>query len=131
MKSIYGLCSCCVILAHQLSFYEAISFSLSQWQSLLSSDQLGLSGVFLKEEQLSAIKAVYEGHDVFVFLCYQTLPFLRSTNWVEIETFWLFLHWLLLWRTRCTENSVDWAYMDGLSGAMVKKVKTIKAIEGL
>ena len=50
VESIYGLYSCCVTLA---------SFSLSR---------LRLSGVSLKEEQLSAIWAVYEGQDVFVCL---------------------------------------------------------------
>ena len=39
-----------------LCFSEAISFSS------------GLSGKSLKEEQLSAIKVVYEGHNVFVRL---------------------------------------------------------------
>ena len=55
----------------------AIAFSL---------DQLGLSHVSLKEEQRSAIEAVYQGHDVFVCLptgygkrlCYQTLPFVMD-----------------------------------------------------
>ena len=41
-------CSC--------AFSEAVSFTL------------GLSGMTLKEEQLSAIKAVYEGCNVFVCL---------------------------------------------------------------
>ena len=36
-------------------FHEAVSFSLSR---------LGLSGVCLKEEQLAAVKGVYDGQDV-------------------------------------------------------------------
>ena len=52
-------------------FSDAVTFSLSK---------LGLSGVSLKEEQLSSIKAAYEGQDVSVCfptgygksLCYQT-----------------------------------------------------------
>ena len=55
-------------------FCEAVSFSL------------GLSGMSLKEEQLSEIKAFYEGRNVFVCLptgygkslCYQTLPFVME-----------------------------------------------------
>ena len=39
---------------------------------------------------------------------------------MEIDVFWLFLHWLLLWRTRCTEIPVDRAHMDGLSGALIR-----------
>ena len=41
------------------TFREASSFSLSR---------LGLSGVCLKEEQLAAVKGVYERQDVFVYL---------------------------------------------------------------
>ena len=59
------------------SFHEAVSFSLSR---------LRLSGASLKEEQLSAVKTVYEGQDVFVCLptgyskslYYQMLPFLME-----------------------------------------------------
>ena len=59
-------------------FCEAISYSLSR---------LGFSGVSLKEEQLKAVKAVYEGLGVFVCLpngygnrslSYQILPFLMG-----------------------------------------------------
>lgn len=58
-------------------FSDAVTFSLSQ---------LGLPGVTLKEEQLSSIKAAYDGRDVFVCLptgygkslCYQTLPFVMD-----------------------------------------------------
>ena len=58
-------------------FSDAVTFSLLK---------LGLSGVSLKEEQLSSIKAAYEGKDVFVCLptgygkslCYQTLPFVMD-----------------------------------------------------
>ena len=62
---IYGLVSCCVTMAlsivieSEYTFHEAVSFSLSQF---------GLSGVSLKEEQHSAVRAVYEGQDVFVCL---------------------------------------------------------------
>ena len=65
MERIYGLYSCCVTLASsnvsesEDFFYEAVSFSLSR---------LGLSSVSRKEEQLSTIRAVYEGQDVFVCL---------------------------------------------------------------
>ena len=41
------------------TFHEAVSFSLSL---------LGLSGASLKEEQPSAVRAVYEGQDVFACL---------------------------------------------------------------
>ncbi len=59
------------------AFSAALAFSL---------DQLGLSHVSLKDEQCSAIKAVYWGQDVFVCLptgygkslCYQTLPFVMD-----------------------------------------------------
>ena len=58
-------------------FDEALSYSLSQ---------LGLPHLSLKEEQRLAVKAVYEGRDVFVWLptgygkslCYQTLPFVMD-----------------------------------------------------
>ena len=58
VELIYGLYNCCVTLAASIvskseyTFYEAVSFSLSQ---------LELSGVSVEEEQLSAVKAVYEG----------------------------------------------------------------------
>lgn len=56
------------------AFSAALTYSL---------DKLGLPQVCLKEEQRAAIKAVYQGRDVFVCLptgygkslCYQTLPF--------------------------------------------------------
>ena len=59
------------------TFASALAFSL---------EKLGLSSVSLKEEQRAAIKAVYEGTDVFVCLptgygkslCYQTLPFVMD-----------------------------------------------------
>ena len=59
------------------SFSSAIAFSL---------EKLGLPDVTLKAEQRSAIKAIYEGRDVFVCLptgygkslCYQTLPFIMD-----------------------------------------------------
>ena len=49
-------------------------------------EKLGLTSVSLKKEQRAAIKAVYEGTDVFVYLptgygkslCYQTLPFVMD-----------------------------------------------------
>ena len=63
-----------------LCFSEAVSYSS------------GLSGMSLKEEQLSAIKAVYEGRNVFV--CLPTgygksklCRLLWNTNLVEIEQF--------------------------------------------
>ena len=57
---------------------EAFTASLAH-----SLEMLRLPDVTLKEEQQAAIKAVYEGRDVFVCLptgygkslCYQTLPF--------------------------------------------------------
>ena len=59
-----------------MAFSEAVYFSLE------------LSGMPLKEEELSAIEAVYEGRNVFVCLptgygkrlCYQTLPFVMEHN---------------------------------------------------
>ncbi len=65
-----------VVSASSEDFSSALTFSLGQ---------LKLPGLSLKEEQRAAIKAVYEGKDVFVslptgYVCYQTLPFvLRST----------------------------------------------------
>jgi len=58
----------------EVSFTGAIAFSL---------EKLGLPDVSLKAEQRSAIKAMYEGRDVFVclptgYLCYQTLPFVMD-----------------------------------------------------
>ena len=58
-------------------FADAVTFSLKQ---------LGLSQVILKEEQSSAIRAIYEGQDVFVCLptgygkslCFHTLPFVMD-----------------------------------------------------
>ena len=55
-------------------FADALSYSLNQ---------LGLPHLSLKEEQRLAVKAIYEGRDVFVWLptgygkslCYQTIPF--------------------------------------------------------
>ena len=71
-------CSC--------SFFEAVFFSS------------GLSGMSLKEEQLSTIQAVYEGNNVFV--CLPTgyaksklCSLLWNTNLVEIELSSLCLHW--------------------------------------
>ena len=66
-----------VSTARETSFSEAVSFSMAR---------LGVSGISLKEKQLSAMKAIYEGRDVFVCLptgygkslCYQTLPFLME-----------------------------------------------------
>ena len=63
-----------VSLAVSCAFEDAIAFSLKQ---------LGLPHVSLKEEQSSAIRAIYDGRDVFVCLptgfgkslCYHTLPF--------------------------------------------------------
>ena len=57
MELIYGLYNCVTLAASIVSksedtFYEAVFFSLSQ---------LELSGVSVEEEQLSAVKAVYEG----------------------------------------------------------------------
>ena len=67
---------------------EAVSFSS------------GLSGMSLKEEQFSAIKAVYEGRNVFV--CLPTgygksklCRLLWNTNLVEIELSSLCLSWSL------------------------------------
>lgn len=59
------------------AFSTAVAFSLGK---------LGLSHVSLKEEQRSAIEAVYQRQDVFVCLptgygkslCYQALPFLMD-----------------------------------------------------
>ena len=66
--------SCC---SASEAFSRALSFSLVQ---------LGLPNVVLKEEQRCAVKAIYEGRDVFVCLptgygkslCYQTLPFVMN-----------------------------------------------------
>ncbi len=66
-----------VVSASSEDFSSALTFSLGQ---------LKLPGLSLKEEQRAAIKAVYEGKDVFVSLptgygkslCYQTLPFVLS-----------------------------------------------------
>ena len=68
----------------EVSFSSAITFSL---------EKLGLSDVSLKAEQRSAIKAIYEGRDVFVCLptgygkslCYQTLPFVMDHKDKEEE----------------------------------------------
>ena len=58
-------------------FADALSYSLNQ---------LGLPHVSLKEEQRLAVKEIYEGRDVFVWLptgygkslCYQTIPFMMD-----------------------------------------------------
>lgn len=58
-------------------FAAALAFSL---------EKLGISHVSLKEEQRLAVKAIYDGKDVFVWLptgfgkslCYQTLPFVMD-----------------------------------------------------
>ena len=60
-----------------VSFSNAISYALAQ---------LPLSHISLKNEQRLAIRAVYEGQDVFVCLptgygkslCYQTIPFVMG-----------------------------------------------------
>ncbi len=59
------------------AFVDATAFSYKQ---------LGLPHVSLKDEQSSAIKAIYEGRDMFVCLptgfgkslCYHTLPFVMN-----------------------------------------------------
>ena len=59
------------------SFSESLSFALSSLQ---------MSHVSLKPEQRSSMKAIYDGHDVFLWLptgygkslCYQALPFLMD-----------------------------------------------------
>ena len=71
-----------------LCFSESVSFSS------------GLSGMSLKEEQLSAIKAVYEGCNVFVCLPAgygksKLCRLLWNTNLVEIELSSLCLPWSL------------------------------------
>ena len=73
---------------HQVFRMADGSFADSTFASALafSLEKLGLSSVSLKEEQRAAIKAVYEGTDVFVCLptgygkslCYQTLPFVMD-----------------------------------------------------
>ena len=65
---------------------------------------LGLSGMSLKDKQLSAIKAVYEGRNVFVCsptgygkrpLVPNSTVLLWNTNLLEIELSSLCLPWLL------------------------------------
>ena len=59
------------------AFASAIAYSL---------DKLGIPDIALKEEQQEAVKAIYEGKDVFVLLptsfgkslCYQVLPFVMD-----------------------------------------------------
>ena len=45
---------------------------------MVSISRLGLSGVCLKEEQLAAVKGVYEGQDVFVCLPTRAEPVLPN-----------------------------------------------------
>ena len=60
-----------------MSFPDALAYALAQ---------LSLSHIFVKDEQRSAIRAIYEGRDLFVCLPtgygkslrYQTLPFLMD-----------------------------------------------------
>ena len=57
------------------SFNDGVCYALSQ---------LGKASLKLKDQQVEAISAVYDGNDVFVFLptgfgksiCFQVLPFL-------------------------------------------------------
>ena len=75
-------------LAGNMATASAVSGSSEGFSSALtfSLGQLKLPGVTLKEGQRAAIKAVYEGKDVFVCLptgygkslCYQTLPFVLN-----------------------------------------------------
>lgn len=68
------MAECCSSTA---SFPDALAYALAQ---------LSLSHISVKDEQRSAIRAIYEGRDLFVCLptgygkslCYQTLPFVMD-----------------------------------------------------
>ena len=57
------------------SLSESLTYALSSLQ---------MSHLSLKPEQQPSIEAIYEGHDVFVWLpkslCYQALPFLMDSK---------------------------------------------------
>ena len=64
------------------TFSDAVSYALKQLQ---------MSRVSLKPEQRSSMEAIYDGHDVFMWLptgygkslCFQALPFLMELGFVD------------------------------------------------
>ena len=70
-----------------LTFSDAVSYALKQLQ---------MSQVSLKPEQRSSMEAIYDGHDVFMWLptgygkslCFQALPFLMDFKRGLVDTWY-------------------------------------------
>ena len=69
------------------TFSDAVSYALKQLQ---------MSHVSLKPEQRSSMEAIYDGHDVFMWLptgygkslCFQALPFLMDFKRGLVDTWY-------------------------------------------
>ena len=69
------------------TFSDAVSYALKQLQ---------MSRVSLKPEQRSSMEAIYDGHDVFMWLptgygkslCFQALPFLMDFKLGFVDTWY-------------------------------------------